>query len=458
MQTAVTTQPVTHAPAPPPAPKKRRSRRTRNIILLALALIVASIVTSVVLGKREKPIPVLTEKAVRKTIIQTVSATGKIQPETEVKISPEVAGEITELPVVDGVPVKRGDLLLKIKPDSYKAQLEAQEAGISGAKARSLHMKAALLKAEADFRRAQDLFAKKMISESEFVAAQTTLEVSKSEHEAALHEIERAEAGSSQARDQLSKTTIYSPMDGRVTVLNSKLGERVVATNQFAGTEVMRVADLSKMEARVDVNENDVVNVKLGDKASIMIDAYGERKFHGTVALIANTGKSTGVGTQEEVTNFEVKIRVDDNDVQLRPGLSCTADIETSMAQDVVAVPMQSVTIRTGDGSLSPEEIEKRKQRQAANDKGDNAAEYTNERVEKKSEKEEREKLAKVVFVKRGNKAEMVRVTTGIADDTYMEIKSGIQPGDEVISGSYSAISRKLKEGAAVEIEKEGSK
>ena len=411
-----------------------------------------------VLGRREKPIPVLTEKALRKTIVQTVSATGKIQPETEVKISPEVAGEITELPVVDGMPVKRGDLLLKIKPDSYKALLEQQEAAISGARAKSLHAKAALLKAEADFRRAQDLFGKQMISDSEFMAAQTAHEVAKSEQEAALHDIARAEAGSSQARDQLSKTTIYSPMDGTVTMLNSKLGERVVATNQFAGTEVLRVADLSKMEARVDVNENDVVNVKLGDKASIVIDAYGERKFKGTVVLIANTGKTTGAATQEEVTNFEVKILIEDKDVQLRPGLSCTADIETSMVENAVAVPMQSVTIRTGDGSLSPEEIEKRKQRQAASDKGDNAAEYTNERIEKKTEKEEREKLAKVVFLKKGNKAEMVRVTTGIADDTYMEIKTGVQPGDEVISGSYSAISRKLKDGAKVEIEKEAKK
>jgi HlyD family secretion protein len=243
-------------------------------------------------------------------------------------------------------------------------------------------------------------------------------------------------------------------MDGTVTVLNSKLGERVVATNQFAGTEVMRVADLSHMEARVDVNENDVVTVKLGDKANITIDAYGDRKFRGTVAQIANTGKTTGTGTQEEVTNFEVKIAIEDHDVQLRPGLSCTAEIETNMVEHAVAVPMQSVTIRTGDTNLSPEEIETRKQKRAAADKGDNAAELTNERLEKKTAKEERDQLAKVVFVKRGNKAEMARVTTGIADDTYMEIKSGINEGDEVISGSYSAISRKLKNGAKVEMEK----
>src|SRR5207247_8913055 len=163
---------------------------------------------------------------------------------------------------------------------------------------------------------------------------------------------------------------------------------------------------------------------------------------------IANTGKTTGSGTQEEVTNFEVKIRIDDHDVTLKPGLSCTADIETNMVKDVVAVPMQAVTIRTGDSNLSTEEIEKKKQKKAERDKDDNSADYVNERQEKATQKEEHEKIAKVVFLKKGGKAQMVKVTTGISDDTYMEIKSGVQPGDDVVAGSYSAISRKLKDGA----------
>jgi HlyD family secretion protein len=438
--------------------KMRRSRRRRKIVFGSAGAILLLIIGLFVASKREKPIPVTTEKAVRRTILQTVSATGKIQPETEVKISPEVAGEITELPVEDGMQVKKGDLLLKIKPDSYKALLEQQEAAISSAKATNLQQKATMLKSEHDFKRAEDLFGKKLISEQEYNAAEAAHDGSKNTYESSLHEIERAQASSSQARDQLSKTTIYSPIDGTVTVLNSKLGERLVATNQFAGTEVMRVADLSHMQAVVDVNENDVVNVKLGDKASIKIDAYADRKFKGVVQQIANTGKTTGAGTQEEVTNFEVKIRIEDHDVALRPGLSCTADIETSMVKDAVAVPMQSVTIRTGDSNLSPEEIEKQKQKIAARDKGDNTAELSNERMEKQTQKEEHEKLAKVVFVKSGNKAHMVKVVTGIADDSYMEIRSGIQPGDEVISGSYSAISRKLKDGANVKIDAEAAK
>src|SRR6266567_1341241 len=417
---------VTPTVAPETA-KKRRSRRRRYIIFGSIGVVLLLIIIWVIASKREKPIPVTTEKAVRKTILQTVSATGKAQPETEVKISPEVAGEIIDLPVEDGKAINKGDLLVRMKP-------------------------------EQDLKRADDMFAKKTISIQEYNAAQAAYDVAKNTYESSLHEIERAQAGSSQARDQLSKTTVYSPIDGTVTILNSKLGERIVATGQFAGTEVMRVADLGHVEARVDVNENDVVNVKVGDKANVKIDAYSDRKFHGTVYQIANTGKTTGAGTQEEVTNFEVKIRIDDHDVTLKPGLSCTADIETSMVKDAVAVPMQAVTIRTGDSNLSPEEIEKKKQKTAQRDKGDNSADYVNERQEKATQKEEHEKIAKVVFLKKGSKAQMVKVTTGISDDTYMEIKSGVQPGDEVVAGSYSAISRKLKDGAKLTYDKEATK
>jgi len=462
MHQQIANPPATTTPGPPvpgvASPRRRKSRRRRKILIGIGALLLLWIIGAIINSKREKPIPVTTDKATRRTIVQTVSATGKIQPETEVKISPEVAGEIIELPVDDGMAVKKGDLLVKIKPDSYKALVEQQEAAISSAKATNLQQKATMLKTEQDLKRADDMYVKKTISIQEYNAAQAAYDVAKNTYESSLHEIERAEAGSSQAHDQLSKTTIYSPIDGTVTVLNSKSGERLVATGQFAGTEVMRVADLGHMEARVDVNENDVVNVKIGDKASVKIDAYSDRRFHGTVHQIANTGKTTGAGTQEEVTNFEVKIGIDDHDVTLRPGLSCTADIETDTVKDVVAVPMQAVTIRTGESNLSPEEIEKKKLKTTQRDKADNNAEVVNEKAEKQALKEEREKLAKVVFLKKGGKAQLVKVTTGISDDTFMEIKNGIQPGDEVISGSYSAISRKLKDGAKVTYDKEATK
>lgn len=451
-------QTVVTPPTAASVAKKRRSRRRRYIIFGSIGFLLLWIIVSVILSKREKPIPVTTEKASRRTIVQTVSATGKVQPETEVKISPEVAGEIIELPVEDGKAVKKGDLLVKIKPDSYKAIVEQQEAAISSAKATNLQQKATMIKAEQDLKRAEDMFAKKTISIQEYNAAQAASDVAKNTYESSQHEIERAQAGSSQARDSLAKTTIYSPLDGTITILNSKLGERVVATNQFAGTEVMRVADLTRMQAVVDVNENDVVNVKIGDKATVKIDAYGDRKFKGRVQQIAHSGKTTGTGTQEEVTNFEVKIDVDRENVLLRPGLSCTADIETDLVKDAIAVPLQSVTIRTGESNLSPEEIEKRKQKATAQDKGDNNAEFINDKMEKAAQKEEREKLQKGVFIKNGSKGHWVKVTTGISDDTYMEIKSGIKTGDEVISGSYSAISRKLKEGAKVTYDKEATK
>src|SRR5438128_5211936 len=260
MHQTLTTPPVASQEA-----KKRRLRRRRYIVFGSIGLLIVWLIISTILGKREKPIPVTTEKAVRRTMVQTVSATGKIQPETEVKISPEVAGEIIDLPVEDGKAVKKGDLLVRIKPDSYKALLEQQEAAISAAKATNLQQKATMVKAEQDLKRADDMYAKKTISIQEYNAAQAAYDVAKNTYESSLHEIERAQAGSSQARDQLSKTTIYSPIDGTVTMVNSKLGDRIVATNQFAGTEMMRVAELSHMRAVVDVNESDVGHVKIKD-------------------------------------------------------------------------------------------------------------------------------------------------------------------------------------------------
>src|ERR1700719_862034 len=223
-------QALTTPAVAPQIARKRRARHKRYIIFGSIGLILLWIIVSFILSKREKPVPVTTEKAVRKTILQTVSATGKVQPETEVKISPEVAGEIIELPVEDGMNLKKNDLLVKIKPDSYKALLEQQEAGISSAKATNLQQKATMLKTAQDLKRAEDMYAKKTISIQEYNAAQAAADVAKNTYESSLHEIERAEAGSSQARDQLSKTTVYSPIDGTVTVLNSKLGERIVAT------------------------------------------------------------------------------------------------------------------------------------------------------------------------------------------------------------------------------------
>lgn len=422
-------------------------------VVLGLVLIIGGSLAS---KKKDKGIPVTTEKAVRKTITQLVTATGKIQPEIEVKISPEVSGEIIDLPVKEGQIVHRGDLLLRIKPDSYRAQVEAQEAALSSARSASVQHKAELAKAEQDYQRAQNLFNAHLTAEQDRNTAQTTRDIAKAALESSLFEIQRAEGALRQIREALSKTVIYSPTEGTISSLTTQIGERVVGTSQFAGTEVMRIANLDNMEARVNVNENDVINVKVGDTARLSIDAYPDRKVVGTVREIASTAKTNNAGSQEEVTNFEVKIRVSDHSVRLRPGMSATADIETDTVQNAVAVPIQSVTVRNPDSNLSPEEREKQSAKEAEK-VGDNRADVTNETLEKQRAREQRDRLVRVVFVRSGDVVKQHKVETGIADSTHIEIKSGIQPGDEVVSGSYTVISRKLKDGAKVMIEKEKS-
>jgi HlyD family secretion protein len=434
-------------------PKPKRSRKKLYWIICIIAVLA---ITAVALGmakKREKPIPVTTDIAKVRTITQLVTATGKIQPEIEVKISPEVSGEIIELPVKEGQIVHKGDLLLRIKPDAYRAQVEQQQSALSSARATSVTQKAQLAKAEADYARAKNLFESRLIPEADRKTAQTTYEMAQSALNASQFDVQRAEGALRQIDDALSKTTIVAPTDGSISSLTSLLGERVVGTSQFAGTEVMRIADLNFMEARVNVNENDIVNVKVGDVARISVDAYPDRKISGVVREIASTATTNNAGTQEQVTNFEVKIRVSDKSVQLRPGMSTTADIETDTVKNVIAIPIQSVTVRSADSKLSPEEREKQSAQSTAKE-DDNKAEVTNQTLEKQKEREQRERLLRVVFIKTGDKVRMQKVETGIADTTYIEIKSGIKPGDEVISGSYTAISRKLKDGAKVEIEK----
>ena len=436
--------------------RPQRSRKKWFWIIGILIVVVVAVVLAIRAKGKEQPIPVTTDKAIHKTITQLVTATGKIQPEVEVKISPEVSGEIIELPVKEGDIVKRGQLLMRIKPDTYRAQVEAQEAALSGARSSSVSNKAQLSKAENEYQRILRLFEQHLVSETDRKTAETQYQSAKASLDASNFEIQRAEGGLRQIREALSKTIIYSPTDGTISSLSSRVGERVVGTSQFAGTEVMRIADLDKMEAQVNVNENDVVNVKPGDVARISVDAYPDRKIQGVVREIASTARTNNAGTQEEVTNFEVKISIPDHSLRLRPGMSATADVETETVQNVIAVPIQSVTVRSTDSKLSPEEREKQTASGGKSD-DDNRADVTNEAMEKRKAREEREKLQRVVFIKRGDVAKMQVVETGIADNTHIEIKSGVKPGDEVISGSYTAISRKLKDGAKVRIEKQGS-
>lgn len=444
----------------PSSPRSSR-KKNRRIILIAsgIGLVLILLLIFFVAGrsKEAKPIVVTVEKAAIRTITQVVSATGKVYPETEVKLSPEVSGEIVELPVKEGDVVKRGQLLFKINPQLTRTQVDQAQAALSAAKAASLRAKAEELRTAEEFRRTEQLFKQKLASETEYLAAKTSAEVAKANAEAAIYDVQRLESQLKQAREQLSRTVVTAPINGTITVLSAKVGERVVGSIQMAGTEILRVADLSTMEIRVDVNENDIVNVKIGDTARVSIDAYPNRKFTGVVREIANAAKTKGLGTQEEITNFEVKIRILDHNGLLRPGMSGNADIETFTAKDVLTVPIQSVTVRASESGMTAEELSRKREEQVR--QTDGSAELINEKMRQQQEKADRAKLLRVVFVKRGDRVQMVPVETGIADNAYIEIRKGdIKVGDEVISGSYRAISRELKDSARVILEVPGAK
>jgi HlyD family secretion protein len=426
----------------PPQLRRRGRRRAYWLLAGVITLAVALAMVIIAWQRREKPVMVTTEKAAFRDITQRVTATGRIRPEVEVKISPEVAGEIVELPEKVGQTVKKGDLLVKIKPDNYLARVKQAEAALSAAEADSLQRKAQMLNDQLDERRAQSLFEKRLISDSEFKAAQTKSQVSAASYQASLHNIDASRSSLDQAKDLLGKTVIYAPIDGTITVLSSEVGERVVATGDFAGTEVMRLGNLHEMEARVEVNENDIVNVDLGDPVRVQVDAYPDRVFSGKVRQIANTATVKNENTQQEVTNFEVRIVVPNPEVELRPGMSCSVEIETQTVHHVVSVPIQSVTVRSEEGGKTADELKDDRER---DEKGVSYAD---------AEKEDRKKLRRVLFLKQGDIARQIRVRTGIADDNYVQIVSGIRAGDEVITGSYTAISKDLKDGKTVEIER----
>jgi HlyD family secretion protein len=440
-----------HSPATAARPKSKMKWIIIGGTLLLVVLIGAGVAAN---RNKDRGIAVTTEKATVRTITQVVTATGKIRPEVEVKISPEVAGEIVELPVKEGQTVQRGDLLVRIKPDFYQAQLEQQEAALSSTKAASVLSQARLTKAEEDYRQSQDLYAKKLISDADYLSVKTNVEVARADFASSLAQIRRAEGSLSQAADQLSKTAIYAPMDGTVSSLSSEAGERVVGTGQFAGTEIMRVANLDSMEVRVKVNENDIVNVKVGDVARITIDAFPGRTFKGEVKEIASAALTVGQNTLEEVTNFEVRVRITDKDVRLRPGMSANTDIETRTAENVVAVPIQAVTVRSREGAKTIDQLTEEREKKARETKGEGAAAAVNERQQRERERADREALQRVVFVRDGDKVKQVVVETGIADSSHMEIKSGLNEGDEVVSGSFTVITRTLKDGSAIRIER----
>ena len=399
------------------------SKKKKIIIICIIAGVLLLLGGLVYWGShRDKITTIQTEKIQRRLLTQLVTATGKIQPVVQVLINAEVSGEIIELPVKEGQHVQKGQLLVRIKPNAYQADYESALANLGIAEAN-------LRKAESDFKRTTGLFEKKLVAESE-------MDVSRAAYQAAKSTDAQANALARESKETLNKTTIVAPMTGIVSKLNLELGERVGGSTFTIGTEIMTVADLSRMEARVDVGENDVVMVKLGDTARIDVDSYPGRKFTGVVTQIANTATSTGTTTQDQVTNFEVRILLHSpKGVEFRPGMSMSADIETETHSGVLTVPIQSVTVRipTDQKSSGPEEGE---------------AQFA-----VSNKKKEDQKLQEVVFIVKDGAAKTVPVKRGISDDSYVEVTGQNLEGAEVVSGPFKAINRDLENGSKVKID-----
>ncbi len=439
-------------------PKPKSKTRRRVIYALVVVIGAAAIGGTIWWRKREPIILVQTEKVTRRNLTEIVVANGRIQPVLQVKISPEVSGEIIELPVKEGQTVEKGQLLLKIKPDFYQASRRSAEASYNSASSGKDLAEANLRKAEAEFKRIQELFTSKLVSESNFVEAKTALDVAQASFQTSKHQVNVAKASLDRAQEELAKTTIYSPISGTVSKLNSELGERVVGTAMMTGTEVMIIADLNAMEARVDIGEVDVVLIQAGQVAQLEVDAFRNKKFSGVVTEIANSSKTAGMASSgQEATKFEVKIRVQEKEV-FRPGMSVTAEVETRYRTNVLTVPIQSVTTRLPKEPKKPAEG---KDTCAEGDSGTKAASAngnagaTAAGAAPGSRADRREAVAKpieVVFGVKDDRAMMLPVKRGISDDAYMEILEGLQEGQEIVSGGYKAISRDLEEGKKIKI------
>jgi HlyD family secretion protein len=414
---------------------KNKKSRKKLFIFGGIGLLLLVVVLLVVFsGNKKEIINVTTEKVAKRTITQTVTATGKINPEFKVAITPEVTGEIVSLPVKEGDHVKKGDVLIKIKADAYQASKQRNEAMLSSAKSNLAMNHAQLEKVKSDYNRMKGLFEKKLASEADLEAAKSNYLSTKANYEAAQAGVDQNAAALKETVEQLNKTIIYSPMEGTVSKLNVEFGERVLGSGYSQGTDIMTVSDLNNMEAIVDVDENDVVLVAVGDTARIKVDAFGKKEFIGIVSEIGNSAKTTGTGTQEQVVNFEVKIKVIDPDRNLRPGMSCNATIETQTKQDVISVPIQSITARQGE--MTPAVPEKDEAQASV-------------KTAKKKENEVKE----LVFVVENGIAKTRYVKTGISDDNYIEVIEGLKGNEMVVSGNYRAISRELNDGSVVKVE-----
>lgn len=418
---------------------KKKSKKKLFIFGGIGLVLVALLIVAFIGGNKEEIVSVQTEKVEKRTVTQTVAATGKINPEFKVAINPEVTGEIIQLPVKEGDRVKKGDLLIRIKGDQYVAQKERMDANLQSSKANLKMREAELTKVELDYNRVKELHGKGLASDSELETSKSNYLSIKASYQAAEANVDQSQASLKEILDQISKTAIRSPMDGIVTKLNVELGERVFGAGFSMGSDIMTISDLRNIEAVVEVDENDVVLVSVGDTATIKVDAFKDQEFIGIVSEIGNSANTSGLGTQQEVVNFEVKIKLVDPKNELRPGMSCTADIETETVGNILTVPIQSVTTRT--------DMPKTEEPSGDED----------EIIKVKTDKKNNIKPKEVVFLIKNGKAKMVEVETGLSDDNYIAVLKGLEGGEEVVSGSYKAISRELNDGLQVRVEEKRS-
>lgn len=444
---------------------KKFSRKKLWLIIGAVAVVAAIVVAAVIKGRDKEGTKVATEKVAKRTIIQSVSSNGKIQPEKDIKISPYISGEVVELTVKEGDQVKKGDLLAKIDPEIYisqfdqsEASVNTQKANLSNAKARLAQLKAQFENARLTFERQEKLFQQNVISKAEYDQSKSAFQVAQAQVTAGEEDIKasefmvkNSEAALKRSKEDLTRTAIFAPSDGTVSKLSVLQGERVTGASQFSsGTEIMRIANLNEMEAQVQVNENDIVRVSMGDTALIEVDAYLNRKFKGIVTEIATSANTTGVSV-DQVTNFNVKIHIlkdfykdllvgkPVNYSPFRPGMSCTVDIQTETADNTLTLPIQAVTTRVAKDSLDK-----------INSKNSVKKEQGDEEVEMVSTGRKDDRIQECVFVLNNGTAKMVNVKTGIQDNTYIQILSGLKAGDEVITAPFTAVSKQLKDGDKV--------
>lgn len=427
-------------------PKVKNKKRRKIIIVATIILALGAGGAFLGFRKRDSAVVVELDKVVRRDITETVVANGRIQPVVQVMIQPEVSGEIIDLPVKEGQPVQKGDVLVRIKPDNYIANRNSAQATHKSSLAGMNLARANLEKAELEYARIEQLFNNKLVSDSQFLEAKTSLNVARASYETSTHQAEQAKALLARSEDDLAKTTIKAPIDGTVTKLRSQQGERVVGTAMMAGTEIMTIARLDEMEARVDIGEIDVVLIELGQKAELEVEAFRDRKFNGVVTEIANAAKGAasstqqqnfGGGQQQEATKFEVKIRINEKEA-FRPGMSVNAEIQTRSRTNVLSVPIMAVTTRLPKGAEEKKEDNKPAEPLPPG---------------KTAKKDEPAKPNEIVFLTQGETAKAAIVKTGISDDSYIEVTEGLTEGQEIIAGGYAAVSRQLEDGKKIKRE-----